>query len=814
MRRHPVTRVVTVARRRPSLDLLSVLLLLALTVVAEWSSLTQGTVIGQDSATMFYPFYVHMGERLRSGDIPAWNPYQHSGMPFAGDPQSGWMYLPAMLLFTLLPLSLAAKAYLFFHMAFAAIGAYALARVLRMGAAAALLSGTSYGFCSLLYERNISYFGWSAIMAWLPFTILFMELAIRSTSRLMRGGCWGASAFCLSQILAGWLGQGSYYALIALGGYVAYRTLLDPPDSTSRIRARLGMLVLHGGALLLFGFTLAAAGVLPRLEYNAVSNLSGGYVGARYHAVVGGWSIRDWGLLLDRSGRYYAGGATLALAVLAPLVARRRHATPYFAALTLAVLVLTGQGPTPLHSLLYTVLPRFSRLHPHHPGVITLVLYLGLALLAGATWNHLPKRGRGAALLALLPVAAVLIVRVLNVSIAPATMLVVALAAALFAAAVLLPRGRRVATALLLLVVFTDLVAVGTVLVEKRREYEKVNLNSFYAPTRAVAFLQEEGKQEQFRYFSFAEKRNGRQVYHHANYAEPLAKAVISASRSVPAHLQDIQGYNPVRIARYERLFTAINRVFLDYRSSYVSSRGIQSPLLDLLNVRYVVVPTSKPRRWSGTRWLESTYPTVYAGPTNQIFERPRTLPRAWIAHSARRAEPEEALELLSSGQVDPRRTALLEQQPPPLAPVADPSADKAEITSYEAERIALKTSTGAAGMLVMSEVYYPAWKAYVDGRPAPVYVANTVLRAIPVPAGDHIVELRYESTALRAGIALSLLAHLTLAALCVAALRWRRDLARLPASRPGAQNNETSPAAGSSYPVPYGLAKPGAESR
>ncbi len=814
MRLHLVTRVLPVARRRPSSDLLAVLLLLALTMVAGWSSLTQGTVIGQDSATMFYPWYVHMGERLRSGDIPAWNPYQLSGTPFAGDPQSGWMYLPAMVLFTVLPLSLAAKTYLFFHLALAGIGAYALARVLRMGVAAALLSGISYGFCSLLYERNVSYFGWSAIMAWLPFTILFAELAIRSTSRLTRGVYWGGSAFCLSQILAGWLGQGSYYALLAVGGFVAYRTLLDPPDSTSRIRARFGMLLLHGGALVLFGFTLAAAGVLPRLEYNAVSNLAGGYVGARYQAVIGGWSIRDWGLLLDRNDRYYAGGATLALAVLAPFVARRHHATPYFAALTLAVLVLTGQGPTPLHSLLYALLPRFSRLHPHHPGVITLVLYLGLALLAGATWNHLPKRGRGATLLVLLPVATVLIIRALNVSVAGATLLVVGLAGVLFAAAVLLPRGRGVATALLLFVVFTDLLSVGTVLLEKRREHEKVNLNSFYAPTRAAAFLREEGKQEQFRYFSFAEKRNGLAIRHHENYADPLAKAVISASRSVPAHLQDIQGYNSVRIARYERLFTALNRAFLGYRNSYVSPRGIQSPLLDLLNVRYIVVPESKPRRWSGTQWLESAYPIVYAGSGNQIFERSRTLPRAWIVHSAQRTEPKEALNLLASRQVDPRRTVLLEQQPPSLAPVADPSADKAEITSYEAERIELQTSTGAEGMLVVSEVYYPAWKAYVDGRPVPVYVANTVLRAVPVPAGDHIVELRYESTALRAGIALSLLAYLTLAALCVAALRRRRNLARVPAFDLDTRNDEGSLTAGSPYPAPSGWAKRQAESR
>lgn len=773
----------SVARRRPSSDLLSVVLLLMLTMVAEWGSLSGGTMIGQDSATMFYPSYIYLGERLRSGDIPAWNPYQLSGTPFAGDPQSGWMYLPAMLLFTLLPLSLAAKAYLFLHLALAGIGAYALARVLRIGVSAALLAGISYGFCSLLYERNVSYFGWSAVMAWLPFSILFVELAIRSTSRLTRVVWWAGAGFSLSQILGGWLGQGSYYGLLALGGYVAYRTLLDPPDSASGIRARMGMLALHGPAVLLSAFALAAAGALPRLEYNAVSNLADGYVGARYEAVIGGWSIRDWGLLLDRSSRYYAGGVTLGLALLSPFVARRQHCTPYFVGFTLGVLVLTGQGPTPLHSLLYLLLPRFSRLHPHHPGVITLVLYLGLALLAAATWNHISNRARKVAVFGLLPVALVLTLQARGVHVESLALRLVALGGVLFVAAVLLPRRRHVVTALLLLVVFTDLVSVGTALVEKRHEYEKVNLNSLYAPTQAAAFLQEKGEQEQFRYLSFAEERSGRQIFHQATYARPLAKAIISAGRSVSASLEDIQGFGPVRIARYERFFTALNHAFLGYRFSYVTPRGVQSPLLDLLNVRYVVVPTSKAHRWSRTQWLEGTYRTVYAGSTTQIFERPGALPRAWIVHSARQAQPQETLKLLSSGRVDPRRTVLLEQQPPPLAPVADASADRVMLTRYEAERIALRTSTSAAGMLVMSEVYYPAWKAYVDGRPVPVYAANAVLRAVPVPAGDHTVELRYESFALRAGVALSLLAYLALAALCVFAIRRRRDLAPAPAS-------------------------------
>src|ERR671915_365585 len=80
----------------------------------EW--LVSEIVVGKDTVTQYYPWYSYLGERLRSGDIPAWNPYQFSGAPFAADPLSGWTYLPAMILFTILPVSTAAGSYLFVHL--------------------------------------------------------------------------------------------------------------------------------------------------------------------------------------------------------------------------------------------------------------------------------------------------------------------------------------------------------------------------------------------------------------------------------------------------------------------------------------------------------------------------------------------------------------------------------------------------------------------------------------------------------------------------------------------------------------------------
>src|SRR5919108_3621624 len=101
-----------------------------LAALSGWELVRDGTLVGMDTATAFYPWYAYLGESLRSGHVPVWNPHQFSGTPFAGDPESGWAYLPAMLSFALLPLGAAAGAFLVGHLLLAGLATYLLARSL------------------------------------------------------------------------------------------------------------------------------------------------------------------------------------------------------------------------------------------------------------------------------------------------------------------------------------------------------------------------------------------------------------------------------------------------------------------------------------------------------------------------------------------------------------------------------------------------------------------------------------------------------------------------------------------------------------
>jgi uncharacterized membrane protein YfhO len=118
---------------------------------------------------------------------------------------------------------------------------------------------------------------------------------------------------------------------------------------------------------------------------------------------------------------------------------------------------------------------------------------------------------------------------------------------------------------------------------------------------------------------------------------------------------------------------------------------------------------------------------------------------------------PEEAKQVLKTDSTYDYHSKLLLQEKPSLAISQADSSAQTKITRYEMNEIEVKVSTKANGMLFLSEVNYPAWKATVDGKDAKIYKAFTTLRAVEVPAGEHTVIMRYESDAFKTGSMITL---------------------------------------------------------
>src|SRR5438067_1899711 len=143
-----------------------------------------------DTATAFYPWYAYLGENLRNGHIPMWNPHQFAGTPFAADPESGWAYLPAMLLFTVFPMPQAAHAFLLVHVLIASLATYVLARSLDIRPTGAVLSGIAYSYSGFFLGHAVCCFAYSSVATWLPVGLLGVERAISGTTLAQRARWW------------------------------------------------------------------------------------------------------------------------------------------------------------------------------------------------------------------------------------------------------------------------------------------------------------------------------------------------------------------------------------------------------------------------------------------------------------------------------------------------------------------------------------------------------------------------------------------------------------------------------------------------
>ncbi len=106
------------------------------------------------------------------------------------------------------------------------------------------------------------------------------------------------------------------------------------------------------------------------------------------------------------------------------------------------------------------------------------------------------------------------------------------------------------------------------------------------------------------------------------------------------------------------------------------------------------------------------------------------------------------------------RESVLLDRQPG-----HGTGAGVARILEESNDEVRIETTAEAAGVLVLRDVLLDGWTVEVDDRPAQAMLADALFRAVPVPAGRHIVVWRYDSPGLVAGFALTLIAILLLGA-------------------------------------------------
>jgi hypothetical protein len=180
-------------------------------------------------------------------------------------------------------------------------------------------------------------------------------------------------------------------------------------------------------------------------------------------------------------------------------------------------------------------------------------------------------------------------------------------------------------------------------------------------------------------------------------------------------------------------------------------------PLVDWMNVKYVISPVEQ-----NLDKLELVYGDGY-----YLYENKDVLPRAYMVYNVQvLQDDEQLLATLTGGEFDFARTVLLEETLPARqqvavgAPQGDPGGelDSVHIVNFANDVVEMEVETPKDGVLVMSDVLAPGWRAAVDGEPVHLVRANYAFRAIFVPEGKHRVVFRYDPLDYRLGFALSAL--------------------------------------------------------
>jgi hypothetical protein len=172
----------------------------------------------------------------------------------------------------------------------------------------------------------------------------------------------------------------------------------------------------------------------------------------------------------------------------------------------------------------------------------------------------------------------------------------------------------------------------------------------------------------------------------------------------------------------------------------------------------------------------------VYAGADARIYANPSALPRAFLVDRQVVAPSATAArDTVTGARFPAREVAVTERRIEGIGEGTEGarSPGTARIVDYEAERVTVETDSQAPALLVLTDSWFPGWKAEVDGTEADVQRVDYVIRGVSVPAGSHRVEFTYAPASWRAGWIVSGLALLVI--LGAAVLGWRRRSPRQP---------------------------------
>lgn len=716
-------------------DLGAVGLLGAAVAVFFWpAAALEGAFFVQDVMVQNHPFRDFFARALREGQLPLWNAAINCGFPLFAEGQAGPLYPPNVILALLLPTWAALNWNIVLHLWLAGAGMYALVRAFGAVRPAALCAGLCYALSGYMVVRAMSP-NFIDVCAWLPLLFWLVDRILRR--RHFFYALLFALVICL-QLLAGHP-QAALYGAVAVAGYWLYRSWVQGAGWVAWLAL--------AGALVL-GAALAAVQLGPTAELVQLSNRGAGLSWASFVAMSlpperlatllwpnlfgnsahGTYGSREVGFFIQLCA--YVGVVPLFLA-WAALRERPDGQVGFFAVLALAGLVLALGKYTAIFSFFYEI-PGFSLFRI--PTRFLLWFAVGASVLCGLGLDQVlrhqrPRPANGWLLAIVLGAASAGLLWASEIALlgdgSEPTRYIhhlrgdsLRLLGALIMGAYLLGRrARRAAAWAAPVAIFAELYSFGA-------DFNGTIEPAAYTETPATArtILADHAAAEPPRIVGLVTERNSPFDWHggwaydlesYRRYNETLrmySGGLYGVANALP-------GWSPLHLYRHGEF-----------------ARGYPA-FAALAGVEYAV-------RYG-------------RGGDLDVQRLPAALPRAYVVGQFHLAtSPQAGLRYMARG-FPMRREVVLEKAPAASVGPGGP----ARIVRYEDEEVAVALADSAGGILVLSDTYYPGWRAFVDGRERPILRANHVFRAVVVPAGAQEVVFSYEPDSFRYGLLVSALA-------------------------------------------------------
>ena len=682
-----------------------------------------------DNRSTHLPHKLLMARELAEGELPVWSRYWGSGYPILAESQTGVLYPPHLILFSLLPPLPAFTLVIFLHLSFGAIGAFFLARGL--GASAGMA-----GFAGLAYMLH-GPFADKLQMAQLLGPRSYIPWAFLAAERLAAGGRVRRYAPLLGtaiamQVLSG-SAQDGYYTTMFTSAYLVLRA----PRRLPALAGAYAVLFLVAAPQFvttyeLTGMTVRSSGLADQLEsqdpvllrelgFQLVPHLHPGAL---------------------RLPKGFIGLAVMGLALLGLLAVPTRRARALAGVALLALLFSMG-GATPVYPWLLRIPGVAYFRFPQRNLVFVGLACIMLAALGLSARRPMARAGRfvAAALGACgVGFSLLLLARYLGGGLPAAerpdaiqgvAFVLAPMAVALFAATMgsRRPTARHAPAAMALLALLELFSVFRTI-------HPTVAMDSFTTVTAAGRFLAEHEDDEIHRVHVTSEQpfvpvpavSTGDSPYRDGE-ADPGIAGRARERLLEPDRVMTTQALTSMRLSRYGALVRAFER-----GGAGGGGRFRGSPAhFGLANVRYFVM-----RRGVHHPDLDLVLDGHF-----KVYENRRFLPRARFVARARALAATTAAEIAAVAALpDPAAEILVHDGAPAMESAAIGTATI--VRPLRSRRIAIDVACDGPGYLFYSEVLYPGWSATVDGRAVPLWRADSCFMAIPVDAGSHRVELSF----------------------------------------------------------------------